>query len=294
MNKVAIFIFKGFTRLLAVLPAPLLYAFSSMLAFLLYHVLRYRRKVVRNNLLLSFPEMDIRFIWRTEKQFYRNLSDIILESSILLYSSKTRVRNTIRLTNPELIDSLYNNGRSFFLAVGHSGNWELLAAYMSVVFRHESIAIYKRISSGAVDKLMQQIRKAVGGILLFESKQAYKQLVAGKDRLRSVLILGDQNPAGLETDYWTNFLHRDTAFFNGLAKMANSLDYAVLYADFVRVARGKYEISLIPVRMPDEKPGEQEISERYVRLLENSIRKQPDNWLWSHRRWKHSRKPQHI
>lgn len=292
MSKAAIFIIKLFSRLFAVLPAPLLYGFSSGVAFILYHVIRYRRKVVRNNLMLSFPEKNLQFVRKTEKLFYRNLSDIILESMALLYTSKDAVKGAIQLTNPEVVDKLYDEKRSFFLAVGHCGNWELLAAYMSVVFKHEAIAIYKKISSPPVDVLMQQIRKAVGGIELLESKLAYKQLLAGKDRLRSVLILGDQNPAGLETDYWTSFLHRDTAFFNGLAKMARSLDYTILYADFVRISRGKYAISFIPVRMPDEKLSEQEISERYVRLLETSLQQQADNWLWSHRRWKHSRKPQ--
>jgi Kdo2-lipid IVA lauroyltransferase/acyltransferase len=289
MNKLAFWVLLAVANLVALLPYRLLYVVADGIKFILYYLIRYRRKVVRTNLINSFPEKSTAELLKIEKDFYRNLADTILESIKMLGVSSDTFIKRVNINNQQVIDHLFDQGKSIFLAVGHSGNWEMLASYLSLTQRHESIAIYKKISDSNFDKLMKKIRQHLGGLLLFESRSAYRQLAAEKEKPRIVLILGDQTPQGIETDYWTNFLHQDTPFFNGLEKMARSLDFAVVYLDVMRLQRGIYEASATLLCENGKKTAETEISEQYVRLLEKSIQKRPDNWLWSHRRWKHKR-----
>lgn len=289
MNKLSFWILLAVANLVALLPYRLLYVVSDGIKFILYYLIRYRRKVVRTNLINSFPEKSSAELLKIEKDFYRNLADTILESIKMLSVSSDTFIKRLNINNHQVIDHLFDQGKSIFLAVGHSGNWEMLASYLSLTQRHESIAIYKKISDSNFDKLMKKIRQHLGGLLLFESRTAYRQLAAEKEKPRIVLILGDQTPQGIETDYWTNFLHQDTPFFNGLEKMARSLDFAVVYLEVMRLQRGIYEASATLLCENGKNTTETEISEQYVRLLEKSIQKQPDNWLWSHRRWKHKR-----
>ena len=104
-----------------------------------------------------------------------------------------------------------------------------------------------------------------------------------------MLILGDQSPRGAETDYWTDFLHRDTCWYTGLEKLARKYDYAVVYTEMARVERGRYTVTF---KLISEDPNSVEVGfvlEQYVRHVEQFILHYPSNWLWSHRRWKHSR-----
>lgn len=289
MNKLAFWVFFAFANLVALLPYRLLYVISDGIKFILYYIIRYRRKIVRINLSNSFPEKSKTQLIKIEKKFYKNLTDTMLEAIKMLHVNKNQFIKHVSITNQVIIEQLFDKGRSIFLAVGHSGNWEMLASYLSLTQRHESIAIYKKISDENFDQLMKRVRQNLGGLLLFESRTAYRQLVAGKDKPRIVLILGDQTPPGNDSDYWTDFLHQQTPFFTGLEKMARSLDFAVVYLDVIRLKRGIYEATATLVCESGNMTAENEISEQYVRLLEKSIRAQPDNWLWSHRRWKHKR-----
>jgi Kdo2-lipid IVA lauroyltransferase/acyltransferase len=289
MNKLAFWVFLAIANLVALLPYRLLYVISDGIRLILYYIVRYRRKVVRVNLINSFPEKNKSEIIKIEKKFYLNLTDTMLEAIKMLHVNKNQFVKHFSITNQVIIDQLFDKGKSIFLAVGHAGNWEMLASYLSLTQRHESIAIYKKISDENFDRLMKRVRQNLGGLLLFESRTAYRQLVASKDKARIVLILGDQTPPGNDSDYWTDFLHQHTPFFTGLEKMARGLDFAVVYLDVIRFKRGIYEATATLVCESGKLTAENEISEQYVRLLEKSIIKQPDNWLWSHRRWKHKR-----
>lgn len=289
MKKLIFWLFYTLARFVALWPYRLLYLLSDFVYFILYYLIRYRRKIVRKNLNHSFPDKNSNEIEIIEKKFYHNLSDIILETIKIMHVSKKSIVERMKITNPEMIHALYQQKKSVFMAIGHNGNWEMLALSLSLNLKHQSIAIYKKISNTYFDQMMKRMRGKWGTLMLFESKSVYRQLASRKTDQNAVLILGDQTPAGLETDYWTTFLNQETPFFNGLEKMAKSLNYSVVFLDCRRVRRGYYEVTAVPVCNDCEKTKDTEISSTYVRLLEEAIQKQPDNWLWSHRRWKHKR-----
>jgi len=124
---------------------------------------------------------------------------------------------------------------------------------------------------------------------MVESNNALRRLTQVRDRQNAVLMVADQTPFGRETDYWTEFLHQDTCWFTGLERMAKMLDYAVVFTDMRRKGRGRYEVTFELISDDAKTTEKGFIMEQYVRLTERSIKAQPDNWLWSHRRWKHQR-----
>lgn len=292
MKKVGFWLFKGIAFWVSLTPFPLLYLRSDCYYLLVYHVLRYRRKVVRDNLVHSFPEKSSKEIKQIERRFYLNLCDLAVEICKLMTVKPETLAKHVHFANPELIQELYGKGRSYFAAIPHSGNWEWYGKLMHRVSDHKASAIYKRLSNPDFDAFMVRLRKNFNQDheQMIEAQTALKALVRRKDLVNAILIVADQSPRGVESDYWTEFLHRDTCWFYGLERMAKLLDYAVVFVDMKRVRRGYYEVYFELICEDPQATEEGFIMEQYVRHIERFIEKQPDNWLWSHRRWKHCRK----
>lgn len=289
LKKISFLLVVGFAYLIASVPLRLRYFLSDFVGWMLHRVIKYRNKVVKTNLRNSFPEMNAQERAGIEKQFYHNLADIMLETIALLRMSENELQQSIRIINPEIFTELFQKHQSVFVTIGHTANWELLASYLSLSLPHQSTAIYKKLSDDNFDRFMKKLRQKHGKLALVESKAAYRYLAANKGMKHAVLILGDQTPQNRDTNYWTNFLHQDTPFFTGLEKMAKSLNFAVVYLDFYRIGRGKYEALAINICTDCDKQPAENITKQYTQLLERSIMQRPDNWLWSHKRWKHKR-----
>lgn len=291
MKKIGFYIVKLWAYGVAITPFTLLYLRSDFIFFLVYHVVRYRRKVVRTNLLSSFPEKSEKEIKSIEKHFYHNLCDLALEICKLLVMKPDDLKQHVVFTNPEMITELYEKQKSLFVAFPHSGNWEWFGKIMHTLSPHKASAIYKRIKNDDFEGFMLRLRTSFNLEYeqMIEANSAMKVLLSRRDIPNSILIVADQSPRGTEKDYWTDFLHQDTCWFTGLERMAKMLDYAVVFAEMRRTKRGYYEVTFKKIC---DNPIETEkgfVMEQYVRLLESFIYDNPDNWLWSHRRWKHSR-----
>ena len=280
---------KLWVAFLSIHPYWLLYLKSDCYFFLVYHLLRYRRKVVRQNLLNSFPDKDEREIKHIERRFYQNLCDLFVEAPKMLRMKKNGYRNRIHYTNPELVKQLYEQGKNVFYAIPHSGNWEWFGKMIPELTQHKGLAVYKRVESPVFERLMLYIRTCHSTLEMVESNSVLRRLAQLRDSQTAVLMMADQTPHGLASDYWTEFLHQDTCWFTGIERIAQKLDYAIVFVDMRRQGRGRYIVSfdLLTDRPKEMKPGE--IMERYVRSVERFIEANPDNWLWSHRRWKHQR-----
>ena len=294
MRKVGFWLVKAMAYLIALTPFGLLYLKSDIDAFILYHIVRYRRKVVRDNLVKSFPEKSIKEIKRIERRFYRNFCDLTMEICKLMRPNPDELSRRVTFTNPELVQSLYEKGRSVFTSIPHSGNWEWYGKLMHTVSDHKVSAIYKKVKNPYFDAFMKALRKNyhLDKEEMIEASTALKALAHRKDLDNSVLIVADQSPRGVESDYWTDFLHRDTCWFYGVEKMAKMLDYAVVFVEMDRVGRGRYNVTFHLICEDPKAMEEGTIMEQYVRHVERFIQHHPDNWLWSHRRWKHTRQTQ--
>ena len=274
------------------MPFPVLYLKSNVLSFLLYHVVRYRRKVVRNNLTGSFPEKSLGEIKRIEKRFYRNFCDIFLEICKLLTMKTETLSERVRFTNPELLKSLYDKGRNVLVVLPHSSNWEWFVRLLFGMTPHRCSAVYKPMENPYFDAFIHDMRSepAKDDEPMIEDRKLFQVLEERRNTCNLLFFLGDQSPRGKETDYWTDFLHRDTCWYTGMERVAKMFDYVVVYGEMCRVDRGRYTVTF---KMLCEEPQEAEdgfILEQYVRHVEQYINRCPDDWLWSHRRWKHSRK----
>ena len=273
----------------SILPFWLLYLKSDVYYFLTYHVVRYRRKVVRQNLLNSFPEKDAKSIKTIERHFYRNLCDLVVEAPKMMRMGPNGYRKRLTFTNTELIAQLDEKHKNIFFAIPHSGNWEWFGKMIPELSHHKGLAIYKRVQNTVFERLMLYMRTKGTDLEMVESNSVLRRLAQLRDNPNAVLMMADQTPHGLESDYWTEFLHQDTCWFTGIERIAKKLDYAIVFVSMKRQGRGRYEVAFVLVTDNPKEMGNGEVMEQYVRHVERFIEDNPDNWLWSHRRWKHQR-----
>ena len=272
MKSIGFYLVKCWADFQSIQPYWLLYLKSDALYMLAYHVVRYRRKVVRQNLLRSFPEKEIKDIKAIEKRFYRNLCDLFVEAPKMMCMGPNGYNKRITYTNPEVLEPLFEQRKSIFYAIPHSGNWEWFGKMIPSFAPHNNVAVYKKVKSPAFDELMLYMR--IKGISAepVEADSVFKHLVRHRNRWNAVLMMADQSPHGLDSDYWTEFLHQDTCWFTGVERMAKALDYAIVFVAMKRQGRGRYEVSYELITDAPKATAEGQIMERYVRCMERFIR----------------------
>jgi len=284
-------ILTGFLGLIARLPLGVLHGIASFVAFLLTHVVRYRRKVVLQNLRNAFPEKQEKEIRQIARSFYRHLADVGVETLKLKTMSDKEVLTRCKVDDAghKLLQEKHEKGQSLIGLLGHTGNWEWVPPVVSLQVPHLVVPAYRPLKNKAFDQLMLQIRGRYSHELVPKNKlgRAMVRFVRGKDPFILGLI-ADQTPRPA-TAYWTHFLSQDTPVYSGPEKLARSLKLPVFFVALRRQQRGKY---LFYVELVSEEPWkleEGELSARFMALLEQEIRRAPADWLWSHRRWKHKR-----
>lgn len=277
-----------FFKFLSRLPLGFLYGISDVLYFLAAYVIRYRRRVILENLRLSFPEKSPAEIQQITKGFYRNLADVIVEIIKMPSLSADEFRQHIRITNPELVQAKFQAGQPVIGMGSHQGNWEWFAQAIEVHALPVDI-VYKPLTDPFFEKLMLHIRSAFGATLV-PMQALPRQMAASKDKPRLIALGSDQVPDVPEQAYWTDFFHRDSPFYPGAERLARRQKLPVFYMELVRIRRGYYEGTFRLVADPpydDLSLGS--IMDRYRDFIEETIRNHPSDWLWSHKRWKHWR-----
>jgi KDO2-lipid IV(A) lauroyltransferase len=242
------------------------------------------------NLRNAFPDKDEQWIEKTGKAFYRNLCDIIVENLKVITIKQKNLAKRYRYENTEILENIAAQNKSIIMAIGHCGNWEWMGNTIGPMYaQYKGMAIVKPLSNKYFDSFINGLRNRYIKDSIIYMKDTLRVMVKRKDIVSIYAFAADQTPSNLKTCYWGEFLHQDTAFFTGLEKIARSLDIGVIFIDLYREKRGRYvgEISLITDDAKATK--EDEITEAYIKKLDEAIRKRPDNWLWSHRRWKNKR-----
>lgn len=269
------------------LPLGVLYAISSVMAFLTYHLVRYRRKVVRTNLVSAFPEKSNAEISTIEKEFYKHFCDFIIESIKAISISDKQLSKRTYIKNPELIDHYYKTGKSILVTCGHYNNWEFYALHLPKLVKYKTYSVYQPLKNSFYDNILLTSRTR-NGMSLIKTKDVLPFFAEKNGEQRMVIMVNDQSPSNIKTAHWNTFLNQPTGWNIGPEKLARKYDYVVLFGYSKRVKRGVYEVefSVItdhPMAVPDGK-----ITNTYSQLLENLILEKPEFWLWSHKRWKHS------
>ena len=275
----------------ALLPLKILYILSDILFFPMFYIVRYRRKLVYQNMKDSFPEKSEKEIRRMEKAFYHHFCDYIVETIKLLHISDKETRKRVKFHNTEALQEIVDNGGSCLMLLGHYGNWEFVPSVTlwmrkgSVIFAQ----IYRPLKNKWFDRFFLKLRG-----------RYHSECIAKQDTLRSILrykssgrpsitgFMADQTPSPANIHHWVNFLNHDTPVFTGVEKIAHKVGFSVFYFDVEKIKRG-YSVTIREISKNPKKTEEFEITNKYMEMMETTILRAPEYWLWTHNRWKHKR-----
>jgi KDO2-lipid IV(A) lauroyltransferase len=255
----------------------------------LYHLVGYRKQVVTQNLQRSFPDKTPAEIKKIRVDFYRYLCDLFLETFKTLTISAKSMQKHCKLSEEAqaLFTRLNNDKKNIILVMGHYGNWEWAGNVFSLLCPQQLYVIYHPLSNKYFNGLMYKMRTRFGTKLI-EMNDTFRAMVSNRNIINATAFIADQTPQP-QNAFWTNFLNQDTPVFYGTEKIARKLNSPVVYVSVKRYKRGYYEIF---AEMLEDKPSatvDGELSSLHTKRLEKDIIGQPETWLWSHRRWKHTK-----
>ena len=268
---------------LSLLPLWILYGLSDLVFLLFKGILPYRKKVVQINIENSFPDLSPRDQAVLVRGFYRHFSDLLIESIKNLSISKEELLRRMKVLNPEVLQELEKKGKSVLFVSGHFNNWEWFITSQALLVPFESFGIGMPLSNGFWDKKLTERRQRFG--LKVVNAKNYKEMFQ-QEKAVSVLVLTDQAPADARKSYWMEFLQQPTPILFGVEQMANEFDLTVVYFTMKKIKRGQYSIEFNILTEDPKSLPYGVLTEKHVKLLEESIIDQPCNWLWSHKRWK--------
>jgi len=272
--------------LLSLLPWRVLYLISDGLYLLVYYGIGYRKKVVFQNLEIAFPEKTGAERKRIAKDFYHNFIDSFIETIKLLSVSEKEFRKRFT-TNIDVLNNLYAGNQNVQIVSGHFFNWEFANLGVSLDSKFPFIGVYMPLSNKTFDKLIHRLRTKFGSLLVpaNEFKNNFHQYAKNRYVLG---LVADQNPGNPSKAYWTKFFGKPAPFARGPEKGAKMNNTAIVYAHFYKTKRGYYKLDFELVTTEPGTYAEGELTKLLVKKVEDSVRKIPANYLWSHRRWKWS------
>jgi len=276
-------------KILSRLPFWALYPLSDFIFFVGFHLIRYRRRVVRMNLTRSFPEKGRHEIKQIERHFYKNLCDYLVETLKLLTISEDELRKRMVYKNPEQIREYTDHQRSVILFASHQFNWEWVLAAGCFSLGTQIDFVYQTQRSDLFNRFLLFCRTRFGAHPIQRERVA-REVTKRRSLVRGIAIVADQFP-GLNSDkrYWTRFLHQDTAFFQAINQVALLTQYPAFYAAVKKTGRGFYEVELIQIAQPPYDKTTFHVVDNYAKTTGEMIARSPENWLWSHKRWKRPR-----
>jgi KDO2-lipid IV(A) lauroyltransferase len=280
------YFFYGLLYTVSLLPMRILYVLSDGIYGLVYYGFGYRKKVVMANLQLAFPEKTEAERICIAKKFYRNLIDSFIEVVKLMSASECFLKRRFTV-DVSALQELHATGTSCQLHLGHTFNWEWGQLVLGGLTDYKILVVYMPIGSGFFEKLFYRLRTRTGNVFL----PANKMREAIEPYLTSQYLLGlvaDQAPSNPAQSWWMDFFNHPTPFVAGPEKGARTNGLPVVFASIEKPRRGYYHATLQLGCQDANTHCEGALTRNYVRFLEDVIRRNPDMWLWSHRRWKHT------
>ncbi len=285
MNNILYYLVVGTLKLISFLPLDILYLISDML----YPIVRlvYRRRIVKANLISAFPEKTKEEILEIEKKFYRHFCDLIMEIIKEFSMSKEEMKRRMVFKNLEPIKKGFQEGKSdVFYYLGHFGNWEWMASLPYWNNSWLSAQIYHPLKNKVINRVFLKVRNHFGGECI-PMKHVPRILLQKREEGIKVFcgFISDQQPKWENIHYFVSFLNHDTAVFTGGEKIGKKFDAMMYYGRVSQPKRGHYILESIPIAHDSKNVPDFEITQRYMELLEEDIRKHPELWLWTHKRW---------
>lgn len=280
-------------KALARLPLGVLYRLSDITGFVLCHLVRYRRRVILKNLRECYPAKTDAELRHIAGDFYRHLSDYFFETVKLLHISDAEIERRLKFENLELIESVLKDGRSVTVYFSHCFNWEWAPSITLHLASHVDgkpvrfCQIYRPLRNEWFDGVMLGLRSRFGSVSIKKTR-TLRDLVTfhRKGELTVTGFMSDQKPSHGDPVHVIEFLRRPTAVITGTAVLACRMSTGVVYWDTVREGRGYYRIVTRPITDNASTMTPEEVTARYFQMLEQTVDRDPANWLWSHNRWK--------
>ncbi|MBQ1200558.1 MAG: lysophospholipid acyltransferase family protein [Alistipes sp.] len=278
-------------RSVAILPHWVQYkCIAGFLYFLLRYVVRYRRKLIIKQIADSFPLKSEQEVAQICNEFYNHLAEVFISTMNMAGITDEEREKLIKFNVPDSVKEVVD-GRHLVVLASHYGFWEYAQFVGLAITGYSMVGAYHPLSSKAWDELFQHLRTFKDVYPIPSQRyvryfiENHKTGVAGKPMMLG--LASDQNSPPKGKVHWYNFLNRPTLFFDGGEQLATKFSLPVVYLSMRKVAQGKYDCDVILVHDGREPLEKHEITERYVRLLERDIEREPAYWMWSHRRWKY-------
>lgn len=273
---------------LSLLPMCLLYLLSYLFYLIVYYVVRYRRKVVTVNLENSFPELSPRDIARLRRRYYLHLSQIAVEMLKMLTIGGKACARRYHCVNPDVVDRYYEQGRSVILMSSHYNNWEWMILRLNEMFRHQGIGVGKPNSNKEFERLINKARTRRGTKVVFaDTVRDTFDYFETEHIPAAYMMLSDQSPSNPKKSFVTTFLNQPSCMLYGAEYFAKKYNIPVVYYQVIKESLGHYRVELELITDEPQSTEYGFITNKYVELMERTIRECPEFWLWSHRRWKH-------
>lgn len=275
-------------KLLSRLPLPAAYRLADLVFPVFYYIIRYRRRLVRRNLSESLPGKGVRELRGIERRFYRFLLDLLLESCRMAAMKPVEMRRRMRFTGVEPIEAALREGRNVALYLGHIGNWEWgcsMPLWLRLPPEVAAAQVYHRLRDARMDALLKASRERFGARCV-EMRSTARTLAhwTGEGRAFIVGFIADQSPRRRQISGYVPFLNHRTPVMDGPEKIAHHFAMEAWYIDVTRTGRGSYEACAVKME------GGEGLTAEYYRLLEGTIRRAPEFYLWSHNRFKYARR----
>jgi KDO2-lipid IV(A) lauroyltransferase len=293
MGTIGFYIFYGLNWIITLLPLKVLYIFSDFLFVILYYFPSYRKKVVTENLRNSFPEKSAAELKLIGKKFYRHLADIFIETLKLTHLNNRELKKRFTVNNPELIDNIYDSGRDIVVVHSHFNNWEWLGVCYPLYTKYKTVSVYKPIQNKLINAFLNNLRER-NNAGLAPMKQIVRKIIENQSKnIRTLYgFMADQTPARTQIEYYTNFLSQDTPVFLGIEKIAVKYDMSVVIFNVQKIKRGFYNATVELLFEQTSDLPLYTVTEAHVKKLEEIIRKNPEYWIWTHKRWKYKKSDQ--
>jgi KDO2-lipid IV(A) lauroyltransferase len=279
--------------LISILPFRLLYLFSDVVYFLVYRVIGYRKKAVRENLALALPHLTDKERLEIEKKSYKHLCDMFLEMIKTMSISVKEIEKRFVIKNlPEILE-LEKKGKSIALMCAHYASYEWVISMNSRV-NFEGFAIYKKINNPHFDRLVKKIRSRFKAYLI--TTKETRAVIENNAQNGVSAIYGfasDQSPQVKPNSYWSKFMGIEVPVYVGAETLSKKYDMNVMFLKVTKVKRGYYEADLELLSDDVTNVPNYEITDTFMKKVEQQILEAPEFYLWTHKRWKHrNKKPQ--
>ena len=273
--------------LISKLPFWLFYKVSDVVCFIVYRIVGYRKKTVRYNLDLAFPELSKAEKHRIEKRFYSHMCDMFLEMIKSISISKEELKRRFVFTNLEIMNKFEEDNRSLFLIMGHYASYEWLSS-LQFQFHYTGYGIYKKVKNPYFDKLVRDIRGRFNSRLL-TNKESVIQITKHihENVLSTYAFIADQSPKAVNIHHVTPFFGHKVPFFTGVERLSKKLDIPVIHLDVRKKKRGFYEATFKVLTEDPRSIPDYGITDAFVKNLEEQIKSAPEYYLWTHKRFKH-------